>query len=181
MARKNNTAAPPHIPTGGGTQIREFLTSNFPLETLRQRTENLLSNKDLVRNIQAMTPEDQTKFLDKVDQVCQGIPLLRNFWFNISTKAYPTLNPQNSKHINSLGNLCGAVQLLPTSAVISTGLKKRGAMALASGGLTDIWRGVLDDTQVAIKAFRIYPAPNLKDAKKVSKRSTCGLAHEQNL
>ena len=50
------------------------------------------------------------------------------------------------------------------------GLEKRGTMAVASGGLTDIWRGQLNDARVAIKAFRIYPAQNLKEAKEV--RST---------
>ena len=43
-------------------------------------------------------------------------------------------------------------------------------MAMASGGLTDVWRGDLGDTRVAIKAFRIYPANNLKEAKEVSKQ-----------
>lgn len=43
---------------------------------------------------------------------------------------------------------------------------------MASGGLTDVWRGQLNDTQVAIKAFRIYPAQNLKEAKEVRLQST---------
>ena len=73
------------------------------------------------------------------------------------------------------------IERLPTSAVLTTGLKQRGTMALASGGLTDIWRGDLDDTQVAIKAFRIYPARSLKEAKEVSKQSTCRLAHEKKI
>ena len=38
---------------------------------------------------------------------------------------------------------------------------------MASGGFTDIWRGDLNGLQVAIKAFRIYPAQNLKEAKEV--------------
>ena len=45
-------------------------------------------------------------------------------------------------------------------------------MAVASGGLTDIWRGDLGDSLVAIKAFRIYPAQNLKEAKEVSEQPT---------
>jgi len=51
--------------------------------------------------------------------------------------------------------------------VLSAGLEKRGNIAVASGGLTDVWRGQYNSTQVAIKAFRIYPAQNLKEAKEV--------------
>jgi len=36
-----------------------------------------------------------------------------------------------------------------------------------SGGMGDIWRGTGRGEQVAIKAFRIYPAENLKAAKQV--------------
>ena len=68
----------------------------------------------------------------------------------------------------ALGNLCSAIRQLPTSAVLSTGLEKRGNIAVASGGFTDIWRGNLGDLRVAIKAFQIYPAQNLKEAKEVS-------------
>ena len=49
-------------------------------------------------------------------------------------------------------------------------------MAVASGGLTDVWRGDLDDTRVAIKAFRIYPAQSLKEAKEVSQTVDHGSA-----
>jgi hypothetical protein len=60
---------------------------------------------------------------------------------------------------------------LPTSAVLSAGLEKRGNVAVASGGLTDVWRGEYRNQQVAIKAFRIYPAQNLKETKEV--RTQC--------
>lgn len=89
-----------------------------------------------------------------------------------SAKAYPTLDSQNVKHITALGTVCSAIQRLPTSAVLSEGLEKNGTMAVASGGLTDIWRGDLGNNRVAIKAFRIYPAQNLREAKEVSKRYT---------
>ena len=52
--------------------------------------------------------------------------------------------------------------------MLSTGLEKRGEIAVASGGFTDIWRGKYRAKQVAIKAFRIYPAQNLKGAKEAS-------------
>jgi hypothetical protein len=47
----------------------EILDGDLPSEALRLRTGVLLTGKDLVRNILAVTPQDQTKFLDKVDQV----------------------------------------------------------------------------------------------------------------
>ena len=56
--------------------------------------------------------------------------------------------------------------------MLTAGLEKRGNISVASGGLTDIWRGVYNGTNVAIKAFRIYPAQNLKEAKEVRIQST---------
>ena len=55
--------------------------------------------------------------------------------------------------------------------MLSNGLKKRGDTPVASGGLTDAWRGEYSGTQVVIKAFRIHPAQNLKEAKEVCIRS----------
>jgi hypothetical protein len=77
------------------------------------------------------------------------------------------------KYITALGNVCSAIQRLPTSAVLSARLEKRDIIALAPTGLTDIWYGDLGDTRVAIKTFRIYPEPNLKEAKQVGKLQTC--------
>jgi len=89
----------------------------------------------------------------------------------ISAKAYPTIHSPDAKFVIALGEVCSATERLPTSAVLSTGLEKRGNIAVASGGFTDIWRGEYYSKQVAIKAFRIYPAQNLKEAKEVSIRS----------
>jgi len=90
----------------------------------------------------------------------------------ISAKAYPTIHSSDAKSVIALGEICSATERLPTSALLSTGLEKRGNIAVASGGFTDIWRGEYYAMQVAIKAFRIYPAQNLKEAKEVSIRST---------
>ena len=86
----------------------------------------------------------------------------------ISAKAYPTVDSRNARFAIALGNACSATERLPTSAMLSTGLEKRGYIAVASGGFTDIWRGEYYAAQVAIKAFRIYPTQNLKEAKEVS-------------
>ena len=89
-------------------------------------------------------------------------------YFLISAKAYPTVDSQNAKFVIALGDVCSATQRLPTSAMLSAGLKKRGRIAVASGGFTDIWRGEHYAAQVAVKAFHIYPAQNLKEVKEVS-------------
>ena len=73
--------------------------------------------------------------------------------------------------MTALGNVCSITERLPTSAVLSTGLVKRGNIAVASGGLTDVWRGEYGGTQVAMKAFRIYPPQKLKEAKEVRTQS----------
>ena len=86
-------------------------------------------------------------------------------------KTYPTIDPHNANFVRALGDVCSATERLPTSAVLKAGLEKRGTIAVASGGFTDIWRGEYNGAQVAIKAFRIYPAQNLKEAKEVSIQS----------
>jgi len=69
MSRKSNAVAAPHNPTRGETSTREFANSNLTPEQSRQRAGTLLNSKELLRNIRGLTPEDQTKFVDKVDQV----------------------------------------------------------------------------------------------------------------
>jgi hypothetical protein len=69
MAKKNNAVPTSHNATNGGTPIREILSDGLPSEALRLRTGALLTGKDLVWNVLAVTPQDQTKFIDKVDQV----------------------------------------------------------------------------------------------------------------
>ena len=98
---------------------------------------------------------------------CQ--PLIR------STKAYPVFDLRTAKSINALGEVCSATDRLPTLTLLAAGLEKRGAIAVASGGFTDIWRGEHDGSLVAIKAFRIYPTQNLKEAKEVSIQPASGV------
>ena len=69
MSKESNTAAAPRDLTRGETSIREFADSNLTPEQSRQRAGTLLNSKELLRNIRGLTPGDQTKFVDKVDQV----------------------------------------------------------------------------------------------------------------
>ena len=169
MARKSNAATALQSSTRRETPFREFANSTLTPEQSKQRAAPLLNDGELLRNVLALTPEDQTKFIDKVDQVCRRwLVLLSEYLPSISAKAYPTIDPPDAKFVIALGEVCGATERLPTSALLSAGLEKRGNIAVASGGFTDIWRGEYYAMQVAIKAFRIYPAQNLKEAKEVS-------------
>jgi len=169
MTKKTNTVVAPRNSTRGETAIREFANSNLTLEQSKPRAAVLLDNKELLRNVPGLTPEEQTKFLDRVDQVRRSC--LQKSQLTTLVKAYPTIDSLNIKFVTALGDVCSATERLPTSAVVSTGLEKRGTFAVASGGSTDIWRGEYNGAQVVIKAFRIYPAQNLREAKEVSIQS----------
>jgi serine/threonine protein kinase len=82
-------------------------------------------------------------------------------------QAAPTDLAKDTKLVASLGEISSETGLLPTSVGSLQGLQKRGEIAVASGGTTDIWRGALNDKPVAFKAFRIYPPQDLQEAKKI--------------
>ena len=60
----------PQSLTRGEAPFREFANTSLTPEQSKQRAAPLLNSNDLLRNVLALTPEDQTKFMDKVDQVC---------------------------------------------------------------------------------------------------------------
>jgi len=171
MARARKIAFVHRNPTHIQAAIQEVVNSNSTSKRLRQRVAPLLNSQELLRNVQGLTPEDQIKFMEKVDQVRRSsVPLLRPSPHRFY-KVYPIIDTQNAEFVTTLGGVCSAIGRLPTSAVIPVGLEKRGSIAVASGGSTDIWRGKWGDKQVAIKAFRIHPAENLKEAKDVRVQS----------
>ena len=69
MARTTRPVATPRNPTRGEAAIQEFANSSLTSEQLKQRATPLLNSKELLRDVQGLTPEDQTRFVDKVDQV----------------------------------------------------------------------------------------------------------------
>ena len=77
MARLGKVITAPNSPTPREIEIQEFANSNLEPELLRQRAITLLTvaSKELLRDVRGLTPEDQAKFLDRVDQVCRGDPL----------------------------------------------------------------------------------------------------------
>lgn len=158
MIRTNNAATASRDPIQGEAAIQEFANSRLSPAQLRKLAAPLLRSKELLRDVQKLTPEDQMNFVNKVDQVCRYalFPSPWNLPSVVSGKVYPTVGPQTAKYISALGNVCSITVQLPTSAILSTGLKKRGEDAVASGGLADMWRGKYRSREVAIKAFRVY-------------------------
>jgi hypothetical protein len=170
MSGRSNAASALQNSTGGEAPFREFVRSNLTPEQSKQRAALLLDRKDVLRNVQGLAPEDQTIFIDKVDEVRRSwlTHLSQCLFLILPTKTYPAVDLRTVKFINALGEACSATVRLPTSTLLAAGLEKRGSIAVASGGLTDIWRGEYYGSQVAIKAFRIYPTRCLKEAKEVS-------------
>ena len=59
------------ISTPYNTAIQEFSNSNSTPKRSRRRAATLLRSKELLRSVQGLTPEDKTRFVDKLDQVCR--------------------------------------------------------------------------------------------------------------
>jgi len=74
---------------------------------------------------------------------------------------------QNAVLLKTLGEVCSAFGELPTSVVISTGLKKNGTTPFASGGLMDVWSGIHNGEHVVVKVFRAYPDKTMGEVEKV--------------
>jgi len=139
VVRTSKAVAAPRDSTRWEVAIQKFTNSNLTSDQLRELTAPLLNSKNLLRNVLGLTPEDQTKFVDKVDQARRDrlIPSW-NLPFTVPTKAYSTIDPQNVKFATALGSVCSAIERLPTSAVLSAGLEKRGYIVVALGELTDV-------------------------------------------
>jgi len=101
MSRKNSIVATPRTSTRGEAAIREFTNSNSTPEQLRQRAPVLLNNKELLRNVPALAPVEQTRFLDKVDQVCRSC--LPKSQLNHPCKDISYYRPAQRKFRKSLG------------------------------------------------------------------------------
>ena len=82
-------------------------------------------------------------------------------------QAAPTALVKDTKFMATLGIISSDILLLPKSTGSLQGLKRRGEIAIVSGGTTDIWQGTWDGQRVAFKAFRIYPPQNLPEAKRI--------------
>jgi len=148
--------------------VHEFTNSNLPPEQLRAMVVYFLKLKhqDLIRMVLGLTPEDQERFVHKVDQVRRVV--LRSTSSLITlTKVLPAVGVETVELVAALGALCAAIGRLPSSAVLSKGLRKPGSRLITSVGLMDTMPGEYGHRPVSIKAFRTYPTQDLKEAKKV--------------
>lgn len=75
MVKKNNGVS--HNPACGGVPLWEGFEREFLLVTLRL---GVIANSFIHKHILRITPEDQAKFLDKVDEVRQGLSLISTHW-----------------------------------------------------------------------------------------------------
>ena len=69
MSENRDTVLAPRTSSRGEPLIREIIHTSLTPEQLRQRVAPLLIGEELLRNVLSLAPEDQTKFIDKVDQV----------------------------------------------------------------------------------------------------------------
>ena len=63
--------------------------------------------------------------------------------------------------------LCSLAGQVPTSYILSTGLKKAEVEACAAGGFADVYRGSYNELEVALKVVRVAGKRNIKRAHKV--------------
>jgi len=149
--------------------VHEFINNNLALERLRAMVIFFLNNQELIRMVLGLTPEDQERFVHRVDQVRRGrCHVLRSTSSLIAlTKVLPTVDTESVKLVEALGAICSATEHLPSSAVLSEGLKKSGNTPVTSAGLMDTSRGEYGHRPVSINALRNYPAQYLGRVKKV--------------
>jgi len=58
--------------------------------------------------------------------------------------------------LRRLRHICGHHNVLPSSHIISDGLRKTSDNPVAYGGFADVWEGKLGDERVCIKVLRVY-------------------------
>ena len=69
MAETSRAGTASHYPTRGETSIQEFVNTEFTPQLLRQRASQLLNSEQLLQNVLGLTLDDQTKIVEKVDEV----------------------------------------------------------------------------------------------------------------
>ena len=140
----------------------------------RPLLQAFLKLKSHILVIRQLAEGEQAKLLEIIDQVSAvtitqtiSVLMLTIPIINYHEQAAPTDLTKDTKLVAALGEISSDTGLLPNSLGSLQGLEKRGEIAVASGGATDIWRGILNNKPVAFKAFRIYPPQDLQEAKKI--------------
>jgi len=145
----------------------------------RPQLQAFLKFKSHILVVRQLAAGEQAKLLEVIDEVSfvvKRVPrpkLTTHIGPNacssehFNEQAAPIDLLKDPKLVAALGEISSDTGLLPNSIGLLRGLEKRGDIAVASGGTTDIWRGSLNDEPVAFKAFRIYPPQDLHEAKKI--------------
>jgi len=60
--------------------------------------------------------------------------------------------------LRRLRHICGHHNVLPSSHIISDGLRKSGDSPVAFGGFADVWEGTFAGEKVCVKVLRVYNA-----------------------
>jgi len=161
---------PCHTPVQAEELAHAFLDSHLQIRQLGEQARFLLLNKALLQAFKKISPEDQEKLIDKLNQVSYpdywSFSPIVNFHTAL-TKVYLTIDAQDKEFSVLYGKFCSAIKQLPGSVMLSVGLVKFDNLPMASGGLMDVWRGEHQGTQVAIRAFRAYSDRKLEEAKEV--------------
>jgi hypothetical protein len=157
------------------TLFRTLLDPGRPrIGRVRQQAGRFLTANNSLGIVGKLTPEERRRLINRVDQVRRlGYrSFSAAFVHAVSVKAFLTADIQNAEFLISFGKICSAAKQLPASALLSAGLTKHGDTPVASGGMTDVWRGEYQGTRVAIKAFRTYSPQNLEEAMEVRVESS---------
>ncbi|KAF9646166.1 kinase-like protein [Thelephora ganbajun] len=144
----NSRKTPSRSSTSAKRRVQRLLDNPPSQESIRAEVQLVVDNGN-IGVFRELGTKDQARFLEIVDQ------------------ATPAVLVEDTQFVVTLGDIFSDILLLPISTGLLQGLKKRGDIAVASGGTTDIWRGVWGDNPVALKAFRIYPLQDLQEAKKI--------------
>ena len=69
MSRGSNGLATRYSSTPEGAPIQKFANGSLTSRIWTEQAAGLLTDKDLAQKVLELSPEDQAKFVDKVDQV----------------------------------------------------------------------------------------------------------------
>ena len=174
-----STEKPATSSSWDANRIRSRLLNNPSGQDTRPQLQAFLKLKGHILVVRQLAAGEQAKLLEIIDEVSVVIkrlprPKLTTYIgpnagssAHCNEQAAPTDLLKDPKLVAALGEISSDTGLLPNSVGLLRGLEKRGEIAVASGGTTDIWRGILNDKPVAFKAFRIYPPQDLHEAKKI--------------